>query len=102
MTPSEALGKITERFKELSLKGNEFTVEVRGVYYRMALDTDSFVVYRINHCKGNKHHVPGWPVCVVTKDAIFEECFHGGSTADHCSCDVTIEQWLEIIGDRGQ
>lgn len=102
MTPSEALGKIKERFKELGLKEHDFTVEVRGVCYRMALDTESFVVYRINHCKGHKHHVPGWPVCLVTRDSIFEECFDAGLGADHCSCGVSIDQWLEIVQEQGQ
>ncbi|MGC8605498.1 MAG: hypothetical protein ACP5VS_17675 [Desulfomonilaceae bacterium] len=96
MSPSETLEKIIQRFERLGLYRHELTVTVGGASYRIALNPDSFVVYRINHCKGHKHHVPGWPVCLVTREAIFEECFDTGLGKDHCSCGITIEQWIEI------
>ncbi len=102
MTPAEALEKIRRRFKKLGIDPRNFNVELDGDCYRMILDSDSFVVYRINHCRGHKHHVPGWPVCMVTREAIFEECSHLNRVTDHCSCGITIDQWLEIAAKGSQ
>ncbi len=96
MTPSETLTKIRGRFQGSGLDRYNITVVVGDISYRITFDPDSFVVYRINHCKGHKHHVPGWPVCLVTKDAIFEECLDASLGSDHCSCNLSIDQWLEI------
>ena len=96
MTPSETLSKIKITFKDMGLCQHDIIVDVAGISYRISFDPDHFVVYRINRCKGRGHHVPGWPVCLVTKDTIFEECSDEGLGQDHCSCDLTIEQWLEL------
>ena len=100
MTPPETLEKIRIRFQNIGLHECDLTVDVAGVIYRISLDPDHFVVYRINKCAGPNHHVPGWPVCLVTKDSIFEECFDDGLSQDHCSCSFTIEQWLEIAKEN--
>lgn len=100
MTPSETLEKIRRKFDGLGISHQDLTVDVSGVSYRISLDSESFVVYRINHCRGHKHHVPGWPVCLVTRDEIFQECSDEELGADHCSCGVTIEQWIEIMREN--
>jgi hypothetical protein len=100
VTPSETLEKIRRKFGGLGISHQDLTVDVSGVSYRISLDSESFVVYRVNHCRGHKHHVPGWPVCLVTRDAIFQECSDEGLGADHCSCGVTIEQWIEIMQEN--
>ncbi len=100
MTPSETLNKIRKRFNELDRDRHDVIVEVGGVSYRIALNPDSFVVYRFYHCKGHRHHVPGWPVCLVTNDTLFEECSGSGLGTDHCSCNVTIDEWLEIVQEQ--
>jgi len=100
MTPSETLNKIRKRFNELDRDRRDVIVEVGGISYRIAFNPDSFVVYRINHCKGHRHHVPGWPVCLVTNDTLFEECSGSGLGTDHCSCNVTIDEWLEIVQEQ--
>jgi hypothetical protein len=102
VTPSETLEKIRRKLDGLGISHQDLTVDVSGVSYRISLDSDSFVVYRVNHCRGHKHHVPGWPVCLVTRDAIFQECSDEELGADHCSCGVGIEQWLEIVQDQSQ
>jgi hypothetical protein len=100
VTPSETLEKIRRKFDGLGISHQDLTVDVSGVSYRISLDSESFVVYRINHCRGHKHHVPGWPVCLVTRDEIFQECSDEELGADHCSCGVTIEQWIEIMREN--
>jgi len=100
MTPSETLNKIRKRFNELDRDRRDVIVEVGGISYRIAFNPDSFVVYRINHCKGHRHPVPGWPVCLVTNDTLFEECSGSGQGTDHCSCNVTIDEWLEIVQEQ--
>lgn len=102
MTPSQALEAIRHRFNELGIDRRDLNVELGGDCYRMTLNSECFVVYRINHCKGHKHHVPGWPVCFVTREAIFEECSDLNPRPDHCACGITIDQWLEIAAKSCQ
>ncbi|MFH0959418.1 MAG: hypothetical protein V1897_12010 [Pseudomonadota bacterium] len=97
MTPSEALEEIKRRFNELGIDKSQFNIELGGDCYRMTLDSECFVVYRINRCKGHNHHVPGWPVCLVTRETIFEESSNLESKTDHCACEITIDQWLGIV-----
>ncbi|MGC8660007.1 MAG: hypothetical protein ACP5U1_13130 [Desulfomonilaceae bacterium] len=102
MTPAEVLTKIRIAFKNLGLCHQELIVDVGGVFYRISFDPDHFVVYRINHCAGLGHHVPGWPVCLVTEETVFEECAQETLGQDHCYCGFTIEQWLELAKDHAQ
>jgi hypothetical protein len=102
VTPSETLEKIRRKFDGLGICHQDLTVDVSGVSFRISLDSESFVVYRVNHCRGDKHHMPGWPVCLVTRDAIFQECSDEELGTDHCSCGVSIEQWMEIVQDQSQ
>ena len=97
LTPSESLEKIRRELAGMGIDHQDLTVEVRGVSYRITYDHESFVVYRVNHCRGHKHHVPGWPVCLVTKETIFQECSGEGLAEDHCSCGISIDQWLKIV-----
>ena len=124
--PKELLAKIRDTaalFLAAGIDRRDLNVELGGDCYRMTLNSECFVVYRINRCKGHKHHVPGWPVCLVTREDIFEECSDLNPRPDHCACGITgllcavgevpsallaltlkvyllpLTRWLIVIGD---
>jgi len=95
--PQELLGTIADFFNRLGIFDQTLSLEYEGNSYRVTCDRDSFMVYRVNSGPGPRHHVPGWPVCLVNTHTIFEEHHAPGLGDDHCASGADIERWLEII-----
>jgi hypothetical protein len=89
--------RIHELFESLGILGQNIAIAHEGVSYRISCDEKTFVVYRVNPDSGTRHHMPGWPVCMVSPDAIFEECTSPSIGQDHCACGLDLDTWLEII-----
>ena len=96
-SPRELLGAIGDFFHRLGIFDQTFSLEYEGTSYRVTCDRDSFMVYRVNSGPGLRHHVPGWPVCLVNTHTIYEEHHAPGLGDDHCASGADIERWLEII-----
>lgn len=94
---SEMFELILERCRELGFVGKTMTVEHEGRVYRISCSETGFVVYRVNENATGAHHSPGWPICLVTEDAYFEE--HGCPVLgnDHFACGADIGRWLDIL-----
>lgn len=95
--PQAMFIRIREAFVSLGIFGRDLVIAHDGASYKVSCDEKSFVVYRINRDSGPRHHVPGWPVCMVSSDVIFEECSAPYIGRDHCACGLDLENWLEII-----
>jgi hypothetical protein len=96
-SPGMMFSRIRNEFKELGLLGRNLMLEHEGIRYRILCDEKSFMVYRVNDNGGPRHHVPGWPVCLVNSDLIFEECGSQHLGNDHCACGLDIDTWLELV-----
>jgi len=92
---------IRDTFRGLGLLGRNLVVEHQGNRYRVSCDEKAFMVYRVNDNGGPRHHVPGWPVCLVNTDMVFEECCSQSLGRDHYACGLDIEKWLELVGRHG-
>lgn len=93
--------RIRDTFRGMGLLGRNLVVEHEGNRYRVSCDDNSFMVYRVNENGAPRHHVPGWPVCLVNADMVFEECHSQNLGQDHCACGMDIEKWLDLIGRHG-
>jgi len=93
----ELLESIRAFFFQLGLFGQTLSLEHEGNWYRVSCDEHGFMVYRVNSGSPLRHHVPGWPVCLVNALTIFEEHQSPHLGQDHCACGVDIRKWLEII-----
>lgn len=98
--PEALLSRIRGVFLELGIMGRDLVICYDGASYRISCDEKSFVVYRVNNDCGPRHHVPGWPVCMVSSDTIFEEHSSPYIGRDHCACGLNLEKWLEIIRNQ--
>lgn len=96
-SPVELLHHIREFFARLGILGQMVSVEHEGNWYRVSCDQSAFMVYRVNSDGGLRHHVPGWPVCLVNSVTVFEEHCSPGLGDDHCASGADIRRWLEII-----
>ncbi len=93
----QVFARILEIFTGLGILGQRLSLQHEGVSYRVSCDEDHFIVYRVNEINGPRHHVPGWPVCLVNADTVFDECSSAGLSQDHCTCGMDIDKWLELI-----
>lgn len=96
-TPHEAFSAIKRFFNELRIFGEMLSFEHDGISYRVWCDEQCFMVYRTNDGGGSFHHVPGWPVCLVTSHTVYEECSAPSLTEDHHTCRLDILRWLEVV-----
>jgi len=98
MSPVELFALVHGLFGQLGLLGRKISVMVDSCRYRLCCDDAAFVVYRVN-TEWARHHVPGWPVCLVNRDIIFEECGSETLGNDHCACSVPLERWLTLVSE---
>ena len=96
-SPHLVFARIRKVFQDLGVLGSNLSLEYEGVWYRISCDDTAFMVYRVNTNNSVRHHVTGWPVCLVNSDTIFEECSSPGIGRDHYACGVDLEKWLAII-----
>ena len=97
ISPAELLRRIQARFRELGLFGSPLTLTHNGENYLAACDDQAFAVYRlVGQC-----HVPpgrpGWPVCLVTAEAVVDETSPPHLADDEFASGLSLEAWLEYI-----
>ena len=98
-SPRMVFARIRKIFQDLGILGSHLSLEYEGIWYSVSCDNTEFMVYRVNTNSRVRHHVTGWPVCLVNSDTIFEECSSPGIGGDHYACGVDLEKWLAIIDD---
>jgi hypothetical protein len=97
ISPAELLGRIQARFRELGLFGSPLTLTHNGEKYLAACDDQAFAVYRlVNRC-----HLPpgrpGWPVCLVTAEAVVDETSPPHLADDEFASGLSLKDWLDLI-----
>lgn len=95
--PSKAFEQILELFERLNLLDRELSIDLTGGSYKVRCDKNCFMVYRIHRNVGPRSHVPGWPVCLVNHDTIFEECSSTQGSDDCFNCGISLDNWMGII-----
>lgn len=95
--PAELLGRIQDLFRELGVFDQTLTLTHRGRKYLARCDAHAFTVYRlIDNC-----HIPpgdpGWPVCLVTEDAVIDETSPPQTGQDEFASGLALADWLNLI-----
>ena len=101
ISPAELLRRIQARFRELGLFGTPLTLTHNGEKYLAACDDQAFAVYRlVDQC-----HVPpgrpGWPVCLVTAEAVVDETSPPHLADDEFASGLSLQGWLDLIESGG-
>jgi len=96
-SPAELLGRIQARFRELGLFGRPLTVVHRGKTYLITCNEQAFAVYR----RLRRGHLPpgrpGWPVCLVTAEAVVDESSPPQVPEDDFASGLSLPEWLDLI-----
>ncbi len=97
ISPAELLGRIQARFRELGLFGSTLTLVHRGKTYLITCDAQAFAVYR----RLGRGHLPpghpGWPVCLVTAEAVVDETSPPHLPEDEFASGLSLHDWLDLI-----
>jgi hypothetical protein len=99
-SPAEVLVMIKNLFRDLGIFEQTLTLTHRGHKYLARCDAHGFTVYR---CLDRCHFPPGdpgWPVCLVTADAIIDENSPPHAGEDEFASGLGLADWLHLIEDR--
>lgn len=93
----ELLRRIQARFRELGIFGSPLTLAHEGEKYLVSCDDQAFTVYRlVEKCHVPPGH-PGWPVCLVTAEAVVDETSPPHLPEDEFASGLNLKDWLELI-----
>ena len=96
-SPAALLHRIQARFRELGLFESTLTLTHNGENYLVHCDDRVFAVYRLVE----KFHLspgrPGWPVCLVTAEAVVDETSPPHLADDEFASGLSLEEWLQLI-----
>lgn len=97
ISPEEMLQRIQDLFTELGLTGQNLTLTHAGQKYLAGCTGWAFTVYRLTtQCHLPPGH-PGWPVCVVTDEAVMDESSAPNISEDEFTSGLNLEDWLVLI-----
>ncbi len=69
----EVLSHIVALFTDKGWLNRKLKIRYRGAGYRVFCSDTEFLVYRINDNACVSPGVPGWPVCMVRQDEVFQD-----------------------------
>ena len=99
-SPAALLGQIQALCRELGLFGRSVKVSHQGGQYAVRCDAEAFTVYRLVEQCHLPPGSPGWPVCLVTAEAILDETSPPQPpAADEFASGLTLPEWLQLLED---
>jgi hypothetical protein len=96
-SPAELLRHIQARFRELGIFEQTLTLTHGGEQYQVRCDTQAFAVYRLVAQCHLPPGRPGWPVCLVTAEAVVDETSPPHLPEDEFTSGLSLAGWLELI-----
>ncbi len=96
-TPSERLERVREFFRQRGLYGQSLVLSHGDQTYRLICDERALAVFRVNHNQGLPPGNPGWMVCRLDNDSLFEECGAPGLAQCKLACPHSLQDWLEFV-----
>jgi len=89
----DVLQKLIEIFTSKGWLNKNLKIQYQNKRYRISCNEERFFAYQINENCGLGPGVPGWPVCIINKDYIYDE----SGILDFTSTALTIHDWLNIM-----
>ena len=92
----DVLHNLVEVFASKDWLNKSLRIRYRNKRYRISCNEEMFLAYQINDNCGLGPGVPGWPVCMIGKDYVYDEpgIPHLASTW------LNMHDWLNVIIDQ--
>jgi len=101
--PQRTAGPLLHRaqrvFQERGQLGRKLSLVHEGSLYRISCDERAFSVYRVNQDHRLRCGAPGWLVCLVNSETIFEEGRTPPWEKDPSACGLGVDEWMELAGE---
>ncbi len=92
-SPRDVLLKLIEIFTSKGWLNKNLRIKYQNKSYKISCDEERFFAYQINENIGPGSGVPGWPVCIIKKDYIYDE----SGILDFTPVALSIHDWLNIM-----
>lgn len=87
--------QLTGIFASRGWLNKELRIRYQDKGYWISCNEERFFAYRINENGGLGPGVPGWPVCIIGQDYVFDESEMSALTSPRLS----MHDWLNIIAN---
>ncbi len=94
--PCDVLHKLIEIFASKGWLNKKFRIKYQNRRYWISCNEDRFFAYQINENCGLSPGVPGWPVCIIRKDYVYDE----SGIPDLTSTKLDRHHWLNITANQ--
>jgi hypothetical protein len=95
-SPCDFLRKFTEIFDSKGWLNKKLRIKYQSKRYWISCNEERVFAYEINETCGLGPGVPGWPVCLVEKDYVYDESQISALTPTELNTD----DWLNIIANQ--
>jgi hypothetical protein len=95
-SPCDVLRKFIEIFQGKGWLNSKLRIKYQNNRYWISCNEERFFAYEINDNCGIGPGVPGWPVCLVEKNYVYDEAEISAFTPTK----FNTEDWLNIIANQ--
>jgi len=92
----DILHKFIEIFDSKGWLNKKLRIKYQGKRYWISCNEERFFAYQINENCGLGPGVPGWPVCLIRKDYVYDE----SEISDLASTKLSAHDWLDIMDNQ--
>ena len=95
-SPRDVLHKLIEVFTSKGWLNKKLRIKYQNKKYWISCSEERYFAYRINEncCLGPG--VPGWPVCIISEDYVYDE----SGIPDLAATKLNMHDWLNIIANQ--
>lgn len=95
-SPLQVLCKLIELFTSLGLINKKVKIKHQDQDYWIFCNEEKFLAYKINENCGISPGLPGWPVCIIREDYVFDE----SAVPELTFTNLKMHDWLSIIANQ--
>ncbi len=92
-SPCDVLHKFIDIFASKGWLNKKLRIKYQSKRYWISCNEERFFAYQINENCGLGPGVPGWPVCLIRKDYVYDE----SEISDLTPTKLSAHDWLNII-----
>lgn len=93
--PASMSQQMVTLFAQRGWLNQDLRITYQDKRYRISCTPDLFYAYRINEDWGIGPGAPGWPVCIITKNYVFDE----SHVSEPPTARLTSQDWLNILSN---
>ena len=95
-SPRDVLPKLIQIFESKGWLNKKLRIKYQNKRYWISCNEERFFAYQINENCSLGPGVPGWPVCIIREDYVYDE----SGIPDSTPTSLNMHGWLNIIENQ--